>query len=117
MNSGTSSKRRYLYFVPLAHPGTFEIPPKDKNVQTKVGVSGFYEEIPSCKPQIPCRNSFSVCVTQKQMSSMDVYTYIKHLNLINCIDTFAKYPIGIVFVYCHFQCEYGNVDYRPFTEN
>ena len=68
MNSGTISKRRYLYFVPRAHPGSFEIAPKDKNVQTKVGVSGFYEETLSFKPQIvnyrvafPCRNSFCVC--------------------------------------------------------
>ena len=74
-----SSKRRYLYFVPRAHAGTFKIAPKDKNVQTKVGVSGFYEEILSLKPQIvnhrvavPCTKFLCVC-GPKQMSAMDVY--------------------------------------------
>ena len=28
--------------VPMAHPGTFEIAPKDKNAQKGVGLSGFY---------------------------------------------------------------------------
>ena len=32
VNSGTSSKMRYRYFVPTAHPGTFEIAPEDENV-------------------------------------------------------------------------------------
>ena len=32
VNMGTSSKRRYRYFVPKAHPGTLEIVPKDRNV-------------------------------------------------------------------------------------
>ena len=45
VNSGTSSKRRYQYYVPTEHPGTFEIPPKDKKVQIKVGLSDFYEKI------------------------------------------------------------------------
>ena len=35
VNSGTSWKRRYRYFVQMAHPGTFEIAPKDK----KIGVN------------------------------------------------------------------------------
>ena len=74
VNSGTSSKRthQYMYNVPKAHLGTFEIAPKEKNVLTKVGVSGFYEEILRIKQQmvnyrdaILCRNSFSVCVAQK----------------------------------------------------
>ena len=43
VNIGTSSKTRYRYFVPTAHPGTFEIAPKDR--KTKVGLSCFYEKI------------------------------------------------------------------------
>ena len=69
---GTSSKRRYGYFVPKAHPGTLEIVPKDRNVLTKVGLSGNYDTIQSIKRKmvnyrdvVPCRNSFSVCVAQK----------------------------------------------------
>ena len=30
--------------VSTAHPGTFEIAPKDKNAQKGVGLSGFYED-------------------------------------------------------------------------
>ena len=32
VNSGTSSKMRYQYFVPTAHPGTFKIAQEVKNV-------------------------------------------------------------------------------------
>ena len=32
VNSGRSSKKWYQYFVKTAHPGTFEIAPKDKKV-------------------------------------------------------------------------------------
>ena len=32
VNIGTSSKRRYRYFAPKAHPETLEIVPKDRNV-------------------------------------------------------------------------------------
>ena len=39
VSGGRSSAKRYQYFVTTAHPGTFEIAPKDKKVNTKLGVS------------------------------------------------------------------------------
>ena len=66
-NIGTSSKKRYQYFVPKAHQGTLEVASKDRNVLTKVGLSGNYETIQRIKRKmvnyhdaVPCRNSFSV---------------------------------------------------------
>ena len=40
VNIGTSSKKRYRYFVPNANPGTLEVAPKDRNVYTQVCLSG-----------------------------------------------------------------------------
>ena len=42
VSGGRSSEKRYQYFVTTAHPGTFEIAPKDKKVNTKLGLSDFY---------------------------------------------------------------------------
>ena len=70
---------RYQYFVPKAHPGTLEVAPDDRNVKTKVGLSGNYETIQRIKRQmvnycdvVLCRNSFSVCVWPKKSVEIEI---------------------------------------------
>ena len=76
-NSGTSSKKRYRYFVPTTHPGTCEIAPKDKNVQ-RWGSVAFIKKIKVLSdrwiiiPMLFRVGIVSVCVCPKMLIEIKI---------------------------------------------